>query len=65
MRFCCVRGGRGKTSCPVWIRCVRGLRRMGRVWWWGWQVVRVQWYLTGLPRMSVALGGLAPSGVGV
>ena len=38
---------------------------MGLVWWWGWQVVRVQWCLRGLSRVGLASGGLAFAGVGV
>ena len=57
--------GRGKALCPVWIRCVRGLRWVGRVWWWRWQVVRVQWYPRGLPRVQAALRGVVSSRVGV
>ena len=65
MRFCQVRGWRGKALCPVWICCVRGLRGLGLVWCWGCQVVRIQWYPGGLRRVRVVLRGLASSRMGV
>ena len=65
MRFCRVGGGGAKAFGTLWLRCVWGLRPVGWVHWWGWQVVRVQRCLRGLPRVRVDLGGLVTSVVGV
>ena len=63
---CCrIRGGRGKISRPLWIRCVGRSRRVGWVQWCGWQFGGVLWRLRGLSRVGVAFGGLGFSVVGV
>ena len=58
------RGGKFRRS--LWFYCVAGLRRVGRVRWWGQQVACVQRGFRGLPRVWVALEeGPAVPGVGV
>ena len=57
--------GGGGALCPLWIRCVGGLRQVGWLCWLGWQVVRIQWCPRGLPWVRLALDGLAFSGVGM
>ena len=59
-----LQGRGGEASCPVWIRCVGGLRRVGWVRRREWQVVRVQFWSTGLSRIRLAIGGAGLLGRG-
>ena len=65
VRCCSGLGGRGKPSHSPWIRAVGGLQRVRWVRRRGWQVVRVQWWLSGGFRIRVGLWGLASLGLGV